>query len=188
MLLSNLPGLVYPTNWNPASSIISITLVHASFQMVSFKLYLGGFGSMTWQILGTWDIILKDLLRFVSKLINTVPDVSYLQTLSLTQTCTHRTWQEDGKVTSKYTESILESGQRCSHSAFLIFSTSLQWNNVSLREAWENKKAWIKCSGSVGISPLVLCSSFTPSVSSLAFSCLVLLDVCVYLYVCVSAS
>lgn len=78
---------------------------------------------------------------------------------------------------------MLESGQHCSHSAFLT-PVLLCCGIMPVRKAWENKKTWIKCSGSVGISQHALCFSFTLSSSSLAFSCLVFLDVCIS--VCVS--
>lgn len=68
-----------------------------------------------------------------------------------------------------------------------LFLSSSQWNKASWR-GLGNKKTWIKYSGSVGISLNVLCSSFSLYSSSFAFSCLVLLEVCVYLHECVLAS
>lgn len=53
-----------------------------------------------------------------------------LETYELIQTRT-RYLAKDGKVTFKHTVCMLESGQCCSHSAFLIFCASLQWNNAS---------------------------------------------------------
>lgn len=179
MWLSNLSanptGLISSPSWITA---LSIPLKH----------YLWSFGDLTWQALWTQYKILKDFLRFVNKLINTVIDVPDIGNL---WTHSHRhvlaTWQRMAKWLLNTQYACWNQGSAALIQLFL--SSVLLCSGITpVREAWKNKKTWIKCSGSFGISLHALCSSFTPFSSPLAFSCLVFLGLCVYLYVCVRAS